>query len=122
MSLTATDVVICPVNDILLDTGVGALIDRQPVAVFRLSGLDGGPDEVYCIDGVDPFTGVPSLARGIVGSAGDAPIVAAPLYKQRFDLRTGQCLDDEAVQLQTYPTRIVDAMVVVETPTDPFSR
>ena len=29
--------------------------------------------------------------------------MASPVYKQRFDLRTGQCLDDPAVVVATVP-------------------
>ncbi|NUO44515.1 MAG: nitrite reductase (NAD(P)H) small subunit, partial [Streptomyces sp.] len=30
---------------------------------------------------------------------------ASPLLKQRFDLETGECLDDEAVRITTYEVR-----------------
>ncbi len=105
---------ICPLESILMDTGVGALVDGQPVAVFRLSpAVDGGEEELYAIDGIDPFTRVPVLSRGIIGSDGDQPIVASPLYKQRFNLVNGQCLDDDTVQLKTYDTAVVNGMVIV---------
>jgi len=46
---------------------------------------------LYAIDNVDPFTGVAvAVARGIVGTRGEAPTVASPLHKQVFDLRTGR--------------------------------
>ncbi len=105
---------ICPVDQILLDTGVGALVDGQRVAVFRLSSINADEvDEIYAIDGTDPFSGVPVLSRGLVGSVGDEPIVASPLHKQRFNLQTGQCLDDESVRLTTYVTEVVDGVVFV---------
>ena len=53
------------------------------------------------------------LARGIVGTRGDIPYVASPMYKQAFDLRTGQCLDDAAVRVPTYDVRVHDGLVVV---------
>ena len=58
-----------------VDRGVAALVGEHPVAVFRLH--DG---EVRAIDHVDPFTGVPVLARGIVASVGRRIVVdlAAP--------------------------------------------
>jgi nitrite reductase (NADH) small subunit len=32
--------------------------------------------------------------------------VASPVFKQSFDLRTGQCLDDPAVSVHSYPARV----------------
>lgn len=31
--------------------------------------------------------------------------MASPLLKQRFDLESGRCLDDEEVAVRTYPVR-----------------
>jgi nitrite reductase (NADH) small subunit len=53
------------------------------------------------------------MARGIVGSRGDVPTVASPLYKHVFDLRTGQCLDDESLALAYYESRICDGVIQV---------
>lgn len=91
-----------------VDRGVAALVGDHPVAVFRLH--DG---EVRVIDHVDPFTGMPVLARGIVASVGRRIVVASPLHKQRFDLRTGACLDDPEVRVRTWPVLVVDGNVIV---------
>ena len=53
----------------------------------------------------DPFGQAFVLSRGIVGTRVDAPTVASPLYKQVFDLRTGQCLDDPAVAVPVVDVR-----------------
>jgi nitrite reductase (NADH) small subunit len=53
----------------------------------------------------DPFSGAYVLARGILGTRGGTPTVASPMYKQVFDLRSGQCLDDPAQAVPTYPVR-----------------
>ena len=55
----------CRLDELRVDRGVAALVDSVPVAVFRLA--DGS---VAAIDHVEPFTGVPVLARGLVGSVG----------------------------------------------------
>ncbi|SVD23298.1 uncharacterized protein METZ01_LOCUS376152, partial [marine metagenome] len=47
----------------------------------------------------------------IVGSKGDEPKVASPVYKQQFSLRTGQCLDDPETTVRTYPIREQDGQV-----------
>ena len=101
---------VCDAGRLTPNRGVAALFGDRQVAVFRVDGID----EVLAIDNVDPFSGAAVLSRGIIGSAGDAITVASPVYKQRFDLRTGACLDDPAVQLATYPARVVDGRVEVE--------
>ena len=34
------------------------------------------------------------------------PKISSPIYKQSFDLRTGQCLDDPAVAVAVYRVRL----------------
>src|SRR5690349_3796263 len=93
---------VCGLDDLVFDRGVCALIGGQPVAVFRC-----WPDgEVHAVGNVDPFSGASVLSRGIVGSIGDRPFVASPVYKHRFDLRTGASFDDPYVVLPVYATRI----------------
>ncbi len=77
----------------------GAGRGRQ-VALFRT--YDGA---VYALDNQDPFSGANVLSRGIVGSRGDVPTVASPMYKQVFDLRTGACLDEPDVSVRDVPDR-----------------
>jgi nitrite reductase (NADH) small subunit len=33
-------------------------------------------------------------------------VIISPLYKQRYCLESGQCLDDETIKLLVYPVRI----------------
>jgi nitrite reductase (NADH) small subunit len=99
---------VIPVDDLPPELGLPALVRGQSVAVFKT--YDG---KVHALSNYDPKTLAPVIARGIVGSRGDIPVVAGPLYKQVFDLRTGQCLDDENVRLERYDVRIVDGMVQV---------
>jgi nitrite reductase (NADH) small subunit len=99
---------VCVLDDIVPDTGVCALLDGAQVAVFRLRD-----DTVHAVGNVDPFSGAPCLSRGIVGDAGGVPKVAAPVYKQSFDLRSGVCLDDPAVSVPAYAVRVVDGRIQV---------
>ena len=102
---------VCGLDDLQPDRGVCALVGGRQVAVFRLS-----PDDaLHAIDNRDPFSGAHVLSRGLVGSAGEVPKVASPVYKQAFDLRTGQCLDDPQVSVATFPVRLVDGRVLVGT-------
>lgn len=99
---------ICALEDIPQNTGVCALIDGKQIAVFRTGSAD-----LYAIDNHDPFSNANVLSRGIVGTRGDTPKIASPIYKQQFDLTTGQCLDDPEVTISTYPVREQDGMVYV---------
>lgn len=84
------------------------LPDGSQAAVFI--GRSGG---MYAIDNQDPFTGAAVLSRGLVGCIDGKPFVASPLLKQRFDLATGRCLDDEEAAVRTYPVRTAVTSAVV---------
>jgi nitrite reductase (NADH) small subunit len=98
----------CRYDDLLPERGVAALAGGTQVALFRLH--DGA---VHAVDHLDPFSGAHVIARGIVGSRGDAPTVASPMFKQVFDLRTGACLDDAAQALRVFPVRVRDGLVEI---------
>ncbi|HVE47246.1 MAG TPA: nitrite reductase small subunit NirD [Acidimicrobiales bacterium] len=100
---------VCAFDDLIRDRGVCALVGGRQVAVFRVAP----DDEVYALSNHDPFSRANVMSRGIVGSRGDVPKVASPMYKQSFDLRTGQCLDDPAVNIPAYPVRVLDGRVQV---------
>ena len=106
-------VAVCPAAEISLDRGVAALVDGRQLALFRIADVGGDGDEVLVIANRDPFSGANVLARGIVGSAGDRVYVASPMFKQRFDLRTGQCLDAEDVSVDVWPARAANGWVHV---------
>ncbi|GGU08267.1 nitrite reductase small subunit NirD [Streptomyces lateritius] len=94
---------ICEDSRLTPGRGVAALLpDGRQAALFKdRSG------RAYAIENRDPFTGAQVLSRGLLGSAGGRPFVASPLLKQRFDLETGKCLDDEEVSVTVYPVRTV---------------
>ena len=91
---------ICTIDRLTADRGVAALVDGDEVAVFLLS-----TGELFAVDNADPFSGAAVLARGLVGETAGVPFVASPVYKQRFDLRTGACLDDAEVAIATWRVR-----------------
>ena len=107
MSITAIgQTVVCRYDALLPERGVAALIGEVQIALFRTH--DG---RVFAVGNYDPFSGANVMSRGIVGSRGDVPTVASPMFKQVFDLRTGECLDDPSVSLPVYQVEIVDEMV-----------
>jgi nitrite reductase (NADH) small subunit len=100
--------VVARLDEVRVDRGVAALVGGQAVAVFRLA--DG---TMAAIDHVEPFTNVPVLARGLIGSVGDVTYVSSPLHKQRFDLATGRCLDDESFSVRVWTVELIDGYVCV---------
>ncbi|WP_115689440.1 nitrite reductase small subunit NirD [Cupriavidus taiwanensis] len=98
---------VCTVRDIVPNTGVCALVDDRQVAVFRI----GRGDEVYAIDNFDPNAQAAVLSRGLVGNLGDRLVVASPIYKHHFDLRTGECLEAPGQSVNAYAARVYDGKV-----------
>lgn len=99
---------VCAADDILPNTGVCALVQGRHVAVFRI-----GDDQFHAIDNVDPQSGASVLSRGLVGSLGDRLVVASPLYKNHFDLRTGECLEAPQNSVRPHAVRVDSGRVLV---------
>ncbi|MGG8407504.1 nitrite reductase small subunit NirD [Streptomyces sp. 12297] len=99
---------VCELAAVTPGRGVAALLpDGSQAAVFVARG--GRP---YAIGNQDPFTGAQVLSRGLLGSAAGRPFVASPLLKQRFDLESGRCLDDDGVAVRTYRVRTAPTSAV----------
>ncbi|MCK0106468.1 nitrite reductase small subunit NirD [Marinobacter sp. S0848L] len=105
--------VVCTVEDLVPDSGIAVWTKAGPVAVFylphRLPAL-------FAVSHTDPFSGSNVLARGITGDVGGEPVVASPLYKQHFSLRSGLCLEDDGVRLKTYPVLLDGDRILLELP------
>ncbi len=114
MSVTTAATVVCSYDDLLPERGVAALLEGRQVALFRTYG-----GEVFALGNQDPFSGANVLSRGIVGSRGEVPTVASPMFKQVFDLRTGVCLDDPTVAVAAYAVEVVDGQVLVGLSAEP---
>lgn len=107
--MTGEWVTVCRYDDLLPERGVAALVAGHQVALFRT--FDG---VLHALDNRDPFSGAYVLSRGIVGTHGDVPTVASPIFKQRFDLRTGRSLTDPDVSVPTHRVRCVDGLIDVQ--------
>ncbi|MEX2394972.1 MAG: nitrite reductase small subunit NirD [Actinomycetota bacterium] len=103
---------VCDWDELVPDRGVCAFVGGVQIAIFRVSP----DDEVFAVSNYDPFSSAFVMSRGIVGSRGDAPKVASPVYKHAFDLRTGICIDDPGARIRTFAVRVVDGRVHVESP------
>ena len=91
---------VCTVEDLVQESGIAVWTEDGPVAVFYLPHW---LPALFAVGHTDPFSGANVLARGITGDLEGEPVVASPLYKQHFSLRTGLCLENESVRLKTYP-------------------
>jgi nitrite reductase (NADH) small subunit len=107
---------VCSVDDIDPGTGVAALVAGDQIALVKTRA-----GRIYAISNFDPFSKAFVMSRGIIGSKGEIQKIASPIYKQCFDLQSGQCLDDPSVRLPVYPVRIVGERVRVGTRVSPVS-
>ncbi len=96
---------VCSKRDLVPDSGIAVWTEQGPVAVFYVPDVAPG---LFAIGHYDPIGKANVLARGIVGDIKGEPVVASPLYKQHFSLRSGQCLEDENVSVPVYPVRLED--------------
>ncbi|PFG37143.1 assimilatory nitrite reductase (NAD(P)H) small subunit [Flavimobilis soli] len=111
---------VCALADLAVERGAAALVDGEQVALFRL--LD---DTVHAVQQHEPHTQAMVMSRGIVGTRGGRPVVTSPLYKQVFDLLTGECLDTtkgERTPLVTWPVEVRDGVVHVGSSGAPGAR
>jgi nitrite reductase (NADH) small subunit len=114
MTMTQTKTItwspVCSLDDILPDTGICALVNDRHVAVFHVKDA---AQPLFAIDNVDPNADASVLSRGLVGSLGDRIVVASPIFKHHFDLRSGECLEAPENSVAAYPVRLVDQTVLV---------
>jgi nitrite reductase (NADH) small subunit len=94
---------VCSLADIVPNTGVCALVHGEQVAVFRI-----GQRDLYAIDNFDPIASAAVLSRGLIGSLGERIVVASPIHKQHFDLRTGECIEVPEHSVRAWSVRLGD--------------
>jgi NAD(P)H-dependent nitrite reductase small subunit len=100
---------VCAVADLQPDSGVCALVAGKQVALFQLSKTE----QLFAVDNFDPIGKANVLSRGMIGDLGGEPMLASPLYKQHYSLKTGHCFEYDDIKLATYDVRIVDGRVAV---------
>jgi nitrite reductase (NADH) small subunit len=100
---------VCSLDEILPGTGVAALVDGEQIALVKTRR-----GALYAISNFDPFSKAFVIARGIVGDRDGVPKIASPIYKQNFNLKTGECFDDPTVRLRVYSVRAVAGRIEVQ--------
>lgn len=99
----------CRVEDIPEDGGACALIEGKQIAIFNFARRG----EWYATDNECPHRQQMALGRGMIGSLGEEPKVACPFHKRTFSLKTGQCLNDDGYQINTFPIKVEQGVVYV---------
>ena len=100
---------ICNKRDLVKNSGVCALLENsKQIAIFYTA-----ENTARSISNWDPEGQANVLYRGIIGDEAGELYVASPLYKQRYLLTSGKCLDDDTLSVETIETRIIDEQVQV---------
>ena len=60
---------VCAREDLVLNSGVVALVGTAQVALFFVASI-GGAAQLFAVDNRDPVTGVNVIGRGLIGSLG----------------------------------------------------
>ncbi len=100
---------VCAVDDLQPDSGVCALVAGQQIALFYLSKTQ----QIFAVSNFDPIGKANVLSRAMIGDLGGEPMLASPLYKQHYSLKTGVCFEYADITLQTYPVRIDNNRVAI---------
>lgn len=100
---------ICAVADLQPDSGVCALVNGKQIALFYFTKSNA----VFAVANYDPVGKANVLSRGMIGDIGGEPMVASPLYKQHYSLKTGTCLEHDQIKIDTYAVRVVNERVSV---------
>lgn len=98
-------------EDINSNGGACVIYDEQQIAIFNYK--DG--EEWFAIQNMCPHKKAMLLSRGLIGDAQGEPMVACPLHKNRFSLKTGQHLEDNIkYDLKTYPIKVAEGLIYLD--------
>jgi len=101
---------VCAAADLQPDSGICALVAGKQVALFYFAKLG----QVYALDNFDPIGKANVLSRGMIGDLGGEPMLASPLYKQHYSLKTGVCFEYDDIKIATYGVRVANGRVLVK--------
>ncbi|MBJ7551732.1 nitrite reductase small subunit NirD [Marinomonas ostreistagni] len=101
---------VCTKDDLIEDAGVAAMINGEQVAIFFLPQTQ---EQIFAVSNWDPVGKANVMSRGLTAHLQDQWVVASPLYKQHYNLMTGQCLEGECT-LKVWPAKIENDQVLIE--------
>lgn len=91
---------VCEVSDLVVNSGVCALIDEKQVAIFNVKM--NGTSSLFAVSNFDPIGKANVMYRGLVGSIGGVPVVASPLFKEHYSLESGECIEHPDIHLTSF--------------------
>ncbi|MFT6986690.1 MAG: nitrite reductase (NADH) small subunit [Psychromonas sp.] len=100
-------IAICAEHDLTPNAGTCVQFKEEQVAIFYCLRSE----TLYAVANFDPIGQANVISRGIMGSIQGKTYVSSPLYKQHFDLLTGECLESPDHALKAYQVRMVNALV-----------
>lgn len=103
--------VVCNTSDLIENSGICALVNDQQVAIFYIPRTE---QKIFAVSNWDPLGKANVISRGIVGDIKGTVVVASPLYKHHYDLKTGICLEDATCKLDTYSVKIDGDQVIID--------
>lgn len=104
--LEAGWITVCDQQDLIPNVGVCAKVSNRQVAIFLVK------DELFAIDNYDPKSSANVISRGIVGDLKGHTVVASPIYKNHYDLQTGECLEED-YSIPVYTVRNTNGKIEV---------
>jgi nitrite reductase (NADH) small subunit len=105
-------ITVCSDTALVTNSGVCALLNDQQIALFKIKSAN--DEQLFAVSNWDPIGKANVLYRGLLGSVDNNKVIISPLYKQRYCLESGQCLDDDAIKLIVYPVRIEQNQVQLQ--------
>lgn len=99
----------CRIEDAVENGGVCVKAGDDQIALFYFTRRK----EWYATQNLCPHRQQMALSRGMIGSLGDEPKVACPFHKKTFSLATGECLNGDECNIQTYPVKVEDGLVYI---------
>nr|WP_113874907.1 nitrite reductase small subunit NirD [Marinomonas aquiplantarum] len=100
----------CEQQDLIEGAGIAAMLDGQQIALFYVPEAE---QKVFAISNWDPIGKANVLSRGLLANLKEQWTVASPLYKQHYELQSGQCLEEEGVKITTWPVKLETGKVFV---------
>ncbi|MDB4427305.1 nitrite reductase small subunit NirD [Porticoccaceae bacterium] len=94
---------LCMQGDLIPNSGICAELDGQQIALFYLPNES---PQLYALGNWDPIGKANILSRGMVGDLDGRLVVASPMYKQHFDLLTGECLEEAEISVPVFPVSL----------------
>jgi len=102
---------LCDLDAIPANAGMAARLANRQIALFHLPSH---PQKVFALSNHEPDSDANVLARGMLGDVKGEPVVISPLYKQRFRLQDGRCIDDMHKVLNVWPVKIEHGRVWIQ--------